>query len=117
MLLKATALEKLSLTSTAFASTDLLKTVTGMTELRTLSLGALGRTGGSSIAVANTSAMTMTDDTLKNLTSILAECKHLRSVSLTSNTKLGSVTSSSLTGFVRHVGRSCEVRSEIIFHR
>ncbi|GJE86055.1 LRR-repeat protein [Phanerochaete sordida] len=108
-LLRTTTLEKLSLTSTAVTSADLLKAGAGMVELRALSLGALGRTGGSSIAVANTSAMTMTDDTLKKLTNIMMSCKFLRSISLAGNTKLGTVTGLSLTGFVRHVGRKCEV--------
>lgn len=108
-LLNATTLEKLSLTSTAIGSVDLLRAAAGMINLRTLSLGALGRTGGSSIAVANSSAMTMTDDTLKKLTNILAGYKMLRSVSLAGNTKLGTVTSSPLTEFVRHVGRKCEI--------
>ena len=107
-LLANTLLEKLSLTSTAVSSADVIRTVTGMAELRKLTLGALGRKGGTSIAVANTSAMTMTDETLKSLTKILAGCDHLTSVSLAGNTKLGSVTGSALTSFISEVGRKCE---------
>lgn len=108
------SLEKLSLTSTAMSSADVIKTVTGMTELRTLSLGALGRKGGSSIAVANSSAMTMTDETLRKLTKILGDCDHLTSVSLAGNMKLGSVTGSALTSFISQVGRNCEVSGSIV---
>ena len=107
--MKNTSLEKLNLTSTAISSADLLKMLTGMTELRSLSLGALGRKGGSSIAVANTSVMTMTDETLKKLSKVLTGCDHLTNVTLAGNTKLGSVTGSALTSFVSQIGRRCEV--------
>ena len=109
-LMTNTLLEKLSLTSTAVSSVDLLKTVTGMSNLRSLSLGALGRKGGSSVAVANTSVMTMTDETLAKLTKVLAGCESLSSVNLAGNTKLGSVTGTALSTFVSQIGRNCEVR-------
>ena len=107
-LIQNTALEKLLLTSTAMSSADMLKVVTGMTALRSLALGALGRKGGSSIAVANTSVMTMTDETLRKLTKALTGCKHLTNVNLAGNTKLGSVSGSALTSFVGQIGRNCE---------
>ncbi|KIP12014.1 hypothetical protein PHLGIDRAFT_98774 [Phlebiopsis gigantea 11061_1 CR5-6] len=107
-LIQTTSLEKLSLTSTAMSSADMLKTVTGMTGLRSLALGALGRKGGSSIAVANTSVMTMTDETLRKLTKALTGCERLASVNLAGNTKLGSVSGSALTSFVGQIGRNCE---------
>ncbi|KAG8212808.1 hypothetical protein J3R82DRAFT_11100 [Butyriboletus roseoflavus] len=60
----ASTLEKLSLTSTALSSTDIVSLISTLPNLRTLYLGALGSGQGSSASIGNISAMTMTDDTL-----------------------------------------------------
>lgn len=109
-LLKNVTLEKLSLTSTKVTSADLLKIISGMDNLRTLALGALGRGGGSAVSVSNSTAMTMTDDTLRKLTSILSGLGHLESISLVGNTKLGTVSRTALGDFTTQVGRNCKVR-------
>lgn len=109
LLLQNTTLEKLSLTSTRVSSADLLKIITGMTNLRTLALGAMGRSEGSVGAVSNSTAMTMTDDTLRKLTVQLAQCPNLESVSLVGNSKLGVVSRGALVDFIRLVGRKCKV--------
>ncbi|KAJ3553179.1 hypothetical protein NM688_g3753 [Phlebia brevispora] len=80
LLINNTSLEKLSLTSTKVSSADLLKIVSGMTKLKTLVLGAMGRDAGSVAAVSNTTAMTMTDETLRKLTSLLAHCDDIENI-------------------------------------
>lgn len=102
-------LEKLSLTSTKVSSADLLKAIPVMTSLKTLAIGALGRGEGSAAAVSNSSAMTMTDETLRQLTTKLMALEHLENVNLAGNLKLGTVTHSALTSFVANVGRNCKV--------
>ena len=110
-LLTKVDLEKLSLTSTKITSTNLLKILAGMENLQTLALGALGRGGGSAVSVSNTTAMTMTDDTLRKLTNVLAQLSHLEHINLAGNTKLGTVSRHSLREFVSTVGRNCRVRT------
>ena len=124
LLLSNTSLEKLSLTSTPVSATDVVKIVSGMTGLTILALGALGRSQDPVAAISNTTAMTMTDGTLRQLTRLLVQCEGIESVSLVGNSKLGMVSRGALVDFVRLVGRKCKVRltlmlrmaSPIAFH-
>ena len=109
LLLGNSSLEKLSLTSTRITSANLLKVIAGLRGLKTLSLGALGRSESSVGAISNSSAMTMTDETLRKLTACLVECNSLESVNLVGNSKLGVVSRSALVDFIRQVGRWCKV--------
>ncbi|EEB91720.1 hypothetical protein MPER_09879 [Moniliophthora perniciosa FA553] len=104
------ALEKLVLTSTALSAADLLSMVTRLPNLKTLSLGALGIQESSKAAVSNSSAMTLTDASLRSLTDIITRFEKLESVNLAANTKLGTTTrvDGALAYFVRHVGRRCK---------
>ncbi|KAF9270406.1 RNI-like protein [Marasmius fiardii PR-910] len=103
-------LEKLSLTSTLITSSDLLAIIVRLPHLKTLSLGALGVGESSKITVGNSSAMTMNDVTLRDLTAILANFRELESMSLVANTKLcmTSRTNSAVQEFVQLVGRRCK---------
>lgn len=107
-------LEKLVLTSTKISSADLLAMVAPLRRLRVLAIGAMGGSQGSSAAISNTSAMTLTDDTLRALTDVLAECPDIERVNLVGNTKLGFTgrrgPDAALAHFVRRVGRRCKVR-------
>ena len=109
------ALEKLSLTSTALSSTDAVSMISGLPNLRMLSLGALGSGQGSSSSIGNTSAMTMTDDTLRSLTDVLSRLEHLDKLSLVGNTKLGFTSrhdeNGALANIIRRVGRRCKARA------
>ncbi|KAL0580289.1 hypothetical protein V5O48_001706 [Marasmius crinis-equi] len=105
-------LEKLSLTSTKVTASDLLAMIPRFPHLKTLSLGALGAAESSKATISNTSAMTMSDATLRSLTAVLANFRDLESVSLVANTKLcvtgPSSTDSAVQEFVRQVGRRCK---------
>ncbi len=107
-------LEKLVLTSTKISSADLHVMVSPLRRLRMLAIGAMGGSQGSSAAISNTSAMTLTDDTLRALTDVLAECPDIERVNLVGNTKLGFTgrrgPEAALAHFVRKVGRRCKVR-------
>lgn len=107
----AHALEKLSLTSTALSSTDVVSLISTLPNLRTLYLGALGSGQGSSASVG---AMTMTDDTLKSLTDVMENFEHLEKFSLVGNTKLGFTSRhdehGALADVIRRVGRKCKAR-------
>ena len=107
------ALEKLSLTSTALSSTDIVSLISTLPNLRTLYLGALGSGQGSSASISNISVMTMTDDTLTFLTDIMANFEHLEKFSLVGNTKLGLTSRhdehGALADAIRRVGRKCKV--------
>ncbi|KAI0067707.1 RNI-like protein [Artomyces pyxidatus] len=94
-------LEKLSLTSTTILGEDLVSMISLSTRLETFAVGALGGGQGQASAIGNTTAMTMTDGLLNELTDVLASRQHLRSVNLVGNTKLKH----SLPTFVRRVGR------------
>ncbi|KAI0639336.1 RNI-like protein [Trametes polyzona] len=105
-------LEKLVLTSTKNSSADLLAMVSPLRRLKVLAIGAMGGGQGSSAAISNTSAMTLTDDTLRSLTDALEACPDLERVSLVGNTKLGFTgrrgPDAALARFVRRVGRRCK---------
>lgn len=104
-------LEKLSLTSTAVWGVDLLTIITISPSLKILALGALGGSQGTSAAIGNSSAMTMTDEVLRALTEILEKLANLEDISLVGNTKLGSVSkgNGALFDFISKVGRKCKV--------
>ncbi|KAJ2989283.1 hypothetical protein NUW54_g8833 [Trametes sanguinea] len=106
------ALEKLVLTSTKISSQDLITMISPLTRLKVLALGAMGGGQGSSAAISNTSAMTLTDDTLRSLTDTLKKCEDIERVNLVGNTKLGFTgrrgPDAALAYFVRKVGRRCK---------
>ncbi|CDO72308.1 hypothetical protein BN946_scf184977.g5 [Trametes cinnabarina] len=106
------ALEKLVLTSTKISSQDLLTMIAPLMRLKVLALGAMGGGQGSSAAISNTSAMTLTDDTLRSLTDILENCSDLERMNLVGNTKLGFTgrrgPDAPLAYFIRKVGRRCK---------
>jgi hypothetical protein len=111
-MLTGARIEKLSLTSTAVSSVDIVALISSLPHLKSLALGALGGGQGSSVSIGNTSAMTMTDQTLESLTDVMKDFGQLETISLVGNTKLG-VTSrggSALEYFIRWVGRKCKVR-------
>ncbi|RPD82610.1 RNI-like protein [Lentinus tigrinus ALCF2SS1-7] len=105
-------MEKLVLTSTKIASGELVSIVRDLPLLKTLALGAMGGGQGSSAAISNTSAMTMTDEFLHALTEILEGCPNLERVNLVGNTKLGFSgrrgPDAALAYFIRRVGRRCK---------
>lgn len=114
----ASALEKLSLTSTALSSTDIVSLISTLPNLRTLYLGALGSGQGSSASIGNISAMTMTDGTLTSLTNIMANFEYLEKFSLVGNTKLGLTSHhgehGTLADVIRRVGRKCKARPTVL---
>ncbi|KAG1755094.1 RNI-like protein [Suillus paluster] len=103
-------IEKLSLTSTAICSVDVVALISSLPHLKSLALGALGGGQGSSVSIGNTSAMTMTDQTLESLTDVLKDLEQLEKISLVGNTKLGfnSRGGGALEYFIRCVGRKCK---------
>ncbi|KAI0374236.1 RNI-like protein [Pilatotrama ljubarskyi] len=105
-------LEKLVLTSTKISSSDLLAMLNPLRKLKVLAIGAMGGGQGSSAAISNTSAMTLTDETLHSLTAILEQCTDIERVNLVGNTKLGFTgrrgPDAALARFVRKVGRRCK---------
>lgn len=112
LVLAEARIEKLSLTSTAFSSVDVVALISGLPYLKSLALGALGGGQGSSVSIGNTSAMTMTDQTLESLTDVLKDFGQLEKISLVGNTKLGTTSrGSAIEYFIRYVGRKCKVRS------
>ncbi|KAL7285263.1 hypothetical protein ACG7TL_000357 [Trametes sanguinea] len=106
------ALEKLVLTSTKISSQDLVTLISPLTRLKVLALGAMGGGQGSSAAISNTSAMTLTDDTLRSLTDTLEKFQDIERVNLVGNTKLGFTgrrgPDAALAYFIRKVGRRCK---------
>ncbi|KAJ4486359.1 RNI-like protein [Lentinula aciculospora] len=98
--LSAPPLEKLSVTSTPVVMSDLLLSITALSNLQTLSLGALGAVGSMGVA----SATALNDATLPKLTNVLQAFPNLRSVNLVSNSRLSK---NSLFDFIQQVGRKC----------
>lgn len=113
----SSTLEKLSLTSTALSSADIVSLISALPNIRTLYLGALGSGRGSSTSIGNISAMTMTDDTLTSLTDVMENYEHLEKFSLVGNTKLGLTSRhdkhGALTDVIRRVGRKCKARPTV----
>ena len=105
------ALQKLSLTSTFIPSSDLIDFVKRLPALKILNIGAMGVRPGSTTSIMNSTAMTLTDDALRQLTDALRECAGLESVNLVQNTKLGTTKrhDGALSYFIRNVGRRCQV--------
>lgn len=103
-------IEKLSLTSTVISSVDVVALISSLPHIKSLALGALGGGQGSSVAIGNTSAMTMTDQTLESLTGVLKDFGQLEKISLVGNTKLGATSrrSGALEYFIKCVGRECK---------
>lgn len=111
-LLDGKPLEKLSLTSTKVAGNELLSTINQFPGLVTLCIGALGGGQASTVSIGNTSAMTLDDQTLRELTEILEPFPLLERIDLVANTKLGLFghgINSAVGDFVRRVGRRCKV--------
>lgn len=104
-------LQKLSLTSTFISTSDLVNLVSCLPSLKVLNIGALGVRPGATTSIMNSTAMTLTDDALRQLTDVLLDCPHIESINLVQNAKLGSTKrqDSALAYFVRHVGRKCRV--------
>lgn len=118
-------LVKLALTSTQLYGPTIVAAVASLPHLRSLAIGALGGGQGSTVAIANTSAMTMTDETLRALTDALVNRDASASdgdssvdagfehINLVGNTKLGLTgrrgRDAALAYFVRKVGRRCKV--------
>ena len=109
-------LEKLSLTSTGITSSEMLTVISHLPRLKTISLGALGGGQASNATLGNSSAMTMTDDTLVRLTDILETFACLENLNLVGNTKLGLTTprgARALGDFISRVGRRCKVNRSL----
>jgi len=102
-------LEKLSLTSTYISSSELVELVRRLPKLRVLSIGAMGVKPGTSTSIMNSTAMTLNDEALRELTDALSGCPEIESVNLVQNTKLGlSRRNSALEYFIRRIGRKCK---------
>ncbi|KZT74684.1 hypothetical protein DAEQUDRAFT_659131, partial [Daedalea quercina L-15889] len=109
-LLSGKPLEKLSLTCTKITGVELLATVAQFPDLVTLNIGALGGGGqGSNPMLSNTSALSMSDQTLGALADILETFPRLEQVNLVGNTKLGMGAQQAIGDFIRRVGRKCKV--------
>jgi hypothetical protein len=110
-------LQKLSLTSTAVNTSDLIGIIHLLPQLRALSLGAMGVNRGSQASISNSSAMTMNDETLLGLTCVLQTFIHLEDISLVGNIKLGSSSKidSALGNFIHLVGKKCKVLREVAY--
>ncbi|CCM00956.1 uncharacterized protein FIBRA_03003 [Fibroporia radiculosa] len=105
------SLEKLALTSTKISSRELIDSVSDRLELKCLNIAMLGGGQGSAATISNSSAMSMTDQTLRDLTDVLEQYPLLDSINLVGNTKLGITGSrnSALADFIRRIGRRCKV--------
>ena len=114
----ANLLEKLVLTSTKIPSRELVTMISSLPHLKSLAIGAMGGGQGSSAAISNSSAMTMTDDTLRSLAEILEQRPEMERVNLVGNTKVGMSgrrgPDAALSYFVRRVGRKCKVSATAI---
>lgn len=104
-------LEKLSLTSTFVPNKDLVALISGLPRLRILNIGALGVKAGTSSSITTSTAMTLTDDALRQLTDALKNCPLLENVNLVQNSKLGQTkrSDSAIAYFIRCAGRRCQV--------
>lgn len=103
-------LEKLSLTSTAISSPQLVRVLSLLPDLKTLAIGAIG--GGPIMGASMFStSLGFLDDHLRQVTDVLDKCAMLENVSLVGNAKLGTVrrVDRALAYFVKKVGRRCKV--------
>jgi hypothetical protein len=97
-------LDKLSITSTDVSPDDLLLALSVASRLRTLNVGALGGSHGKRYASGNVSTMTLRDEHLRSLTTILSQNTVIESVNLVGNTKLAR-DGESIAEFIHLVGR------------
>lgn len=100
-------LEKLDISCTPLSSSSLVATVKHLNGLRKVVLGAVGSTG----STAGWTSATVTNETLDKLTAIFMGFRHLETVSLVGNLKLGFSSTRSLRNFIAEVGRKCKVCS------
>lgn len=101
-------LEKLTLTSTTVSGPDLVAILQQLPNLRALHLGAMGGGSATSVRIDNSSAMTMTESLLYQLTDVMEEMTFLENLVLAGNTKLGMTGKAgkgALADFVTRVGR------------
>jgi hypothetical protein len=103
-------IEKLVLTSTAIPAGEIVEILKPLVKLRVLHLAAMGGGHGTAARIGNTSAMTLSDTVLREITDVLVHAKDLAVVNLIGNTKLGiSRCDSALADFITRVGRRCTV--------
>lgn len=107
-------LQKLNLTSTSISGADVVTISPHLSLLKTLSIGALGSRQGSTLAITNSSAMTLTEKDLGDLTQVVSKFKHIETVNLVGNTKLGLTSRIVLPDFMQQVGRRCKVLSFLL---
>jgi hypothetical protein len=106
----ASSLEKLVLTSTAISTAELAEALKPLKKLRVLHLAAMGGGHGTSARIGNTSAMTLSDASLRGITDVLAYADNLEVVNLVGNTKLGLARhEGALADFITRIGRRCKV--------
>jgi hypothetical protein len=102
-------LEKLSLTSTDVSSSELVFALSAAKQLRTLNIGALGGSYGKRSAYrGGVSTLTLTDNHLRSMTSILSQNAVIENVSLVANTKLAR-DAEVIAEFILLVGRRLKV--------
>jgi hypothetical protein len=102
-------LEKLSVTSTDVSPSDLVLVLSAAKRLRTLNIGALGGSHGKRSAYGGgVSTMTLTDDHLRALTSVLLQNTVIENISLVGNTKLAR-DADVIAEFILLVGRRLKV--------
>jgi hypothetical protein len=102
-------LEKLSLTSTYVTPNDLVSALSAAKRLRTLNIGALGGSYGKRSGYGGgVSTLTLTDDHLRLMTSVLSRNAVIENVNLVGNTKLAR-DAEIIAEFIFLVGRRLKV--------
>jgi hypothetical protein len=102
-------LEKLSLTSTDVSPNDLVSALSAAKRLRTLNIGALGGSYGKRSAYGSgVSTLTLTDNHLRPMTSVLSQNAVIENVSLVANAKLAR-DDEIIAEFIFLVGRRLKV--------
>jgi antitoxin component of MazEF toxin-antitoxin module len=104
------ALEKLVLASTQVPGPELVAVLRSLPTLKVLHLDAMGGGQGTAARMGNSTAMTLSDSLLEDITDALDGAVHLEVVSLIGNTKLGLTRRQGLFDFISRVGRRCKVR-------
>lgn len=104
------ALEKLVIASTQVPGPELVAALRSLPTLKVLHLDAMGGGQGTAARVSNSTAMTLSDPLLEDITDALDGALHLEVVSLIGNTKLGLTRRQGLFDFIFRVGRRCKVR-------
>jgi Leucine-rich repeat (LRR) protein len=104
------SLEKLVLTSTGIPGPEIIEVLGSLTKLRTLHLDAMGGGQGTAVRIDNSTAMTLSDALLRDITDTLEHATELEVLSLSGNTKLGQARhDSALSDFIARIGRRCKV--------